>query len=186
MLDSDWGYDNDYRAMNMVSGLWQWFQGYNNDCRAMIMIAGLWQWFQGYDNDCRAMTMIAGLWHNGGRKRGSAERGSETKNRHSACAREKSPDLTAWRGYVCTGSRKRGFSAASTGKGQFHPPSIAFRHLPPNPTRIGYATEGSLLTPSIAFRHLPPNPARIGYATEGALQTPSTGLRHPSFNHCRI
>ena len=24
-------------------------------------------------------------------------------------------------------------------------------------------------TPSIAFRHLPPNSARIGYATEGAL-----------------
>ena len=25
------------------------------------------------------------------------------------------------------------------------------------------------LTPSIAFRHLPPNSARFGYATEGAL-----------------
>ena len=50
-----------------------------------------------------------------------------------------------------------------------HTPSIAFRHLPPNSARFGYATEGALFTPSIGFRHLPPNSARIGYATEGAL-----------------
>ena len=36
-------------------------------------------------------------------------------------------------------------------------------------------------TPSIAFRHLPPNSARTGYATEGALyisddQRPPKGL----------
>ena len=30
-------------------------------------------------------------------------------------------------------------------------------------------SEASIYTPSIAFRHLPPDSARIGYATEGAL-----------------
>ena len=30
-------------------------------------------------------------------------------------------------------------------------------------------TEGLPHTPSTAFRHLPPNSARFGYATEGAL-----------------
>ena len=29
-------------------------------------------------------------------------------------------------------------------KGHSHTPSIAFRHLPPNPARFGYATEGAL------------------------------------------
>ena len=31
------------------------------------------------------------------------------------------------------------------------------------------STEGPLHTPSIAFRHLPPNSARFGYATEETL-----------------
>ena len=55
--------------------------------------------------------------------------------------------------------------------------SIAFRHLPPNSARTGYATEGALHSPSIAFRHLPQNSARTGYATEGALHTPSIAFR---------
>ena len=33
----------------------------------------------------------------------------------------------------------------------------------------GEQTQRWLHTPSIAFRHLPPNSARFGYATEGAL-----------------
>ena len=74
--------------------------------------------------------------------------------------------------------------------GVWHTSSLAFRHLPPNSARIGYATEGALFisaqlstdevsahTPSIAFLqipsialwHLPPNSARFSYATEGAL-----------------
>ena len=59
-----------------------------------------------------------------------------------------------------------------------HTPSLAFRHLPPNSARTGYAAEGALHTPSIAFRHRPPYSARIGYAAEGALHTPSIAFRH--------
>ena len=39
----------------------------------------------------------------------------------------------------------------------------------PTLDRIDYATEGALHTPSIAFRHLPQNSARTGYAIEGEL-----------------
>ena len=74
--------------------------------------------------------------------------------------------------------------------GPGHTPSLTFRHLPPNSAKIGYTTEGTLLspcsnvhrrgqrppkglgtdhTPSTAFRHLPPNSARFSYATEGVL-----------------
>ena len=50
-----------------------------------------------------------------------------------------------------------------------HTPSIAFRYLPPNSARTGYATEGHTPshTPSTAFRHRFPNSARFSYATEG-------------------
>ena len=39
-----------------------------------------------------------------------------------------------------------------------HTPGLAFRHLPPNSARTGYATKGALFIS-----------ARIGYATKGAL-----------------
>ena len=93
--------------------------------------------------------------------------------------------------------RKDGVNRGRLGSpGLSHTPSIAFRHLPLNSARIGYATEGALFistsdTPSIAFRHLPLNSARIGYATEGELfistsDTPSIAFRHLPLNSARI
>ena len=34
---------------------------------------------------------------------------------------------------------------------------------------LSLSSPGAVHTPSTAFRHLPPNSARFGYATEGAL-----------------
>ena len=59
-----------------------------------------------------------------------------------------------------------------------HTPSTAFRHLPPNSARFGYATEGArTLYPRAAVHRRGQRPPK-GLGTN---QTPSTGLRHSSF-----
>ena len=50
-----------------------------------------------------------------------------------------------------------------------HPGRGHLHHPPPLLPCWLHDTDELLHTPSIAFRHLPPNSARIGYATEGAL-----------------
>ena len=121
------GYGNVFLAKTKNSRLWECFPGYDNDYRAMGMFFRLRQRIHGYGNVFQAMSMISGLrecfsglWHNGGRWRNCAELRAETKTGHSTSAHEKSPDLTAWRGYVCTGSRKRGCSVSNTEEGEFN------------------------------------------------------------------
>ena len=88
-------------------------------------------------------------------------------------------------------------------RGREHTPSTAFRHLPPNSARFGYATEGALfISPQLSTDAVSTLRkvwvliklqalvfgGRCQKAMLGVwvLQTPSIGLRHPSFNHCRI
>ena len=48
-------------------------------------------------------------------------------------------------------------------EGAGHSPSIAFRHLPPNSARAGYATEGALFISAQLSTDAVSAPRRVGY-----------------------
>ena len=73
------------------------------------------------------------------------------------------PDTLQYPDYLMKTMHKALFFCACTFDIQGHASSIAFRHLSPNSARIGYATEGALLSPCSCPRMRSEPSERVGY-----------------------